>query len=232
MRREGYELAVSRPRVVIKEIDGEKCEPFELLTVDVEEQNQGAVMEEIGQRRGELLEMVPDGKGRVRLDYRIPARGLIGFQGEFMNLTRGTGILSHVFDGYAPVKGEIPERRNGVLVSQDDGAAVAYALWKLQERGRMFVNPGDPVYEGMIIGIHSRDNDLVVNPIRTKQLTNIRASGKDEAILLTPPIALTLEYAVEFIGDDELAEITPKSIRLRKRFLKEHERKRAERAAA
>ena len=232
MRREGYELAVSRPRVVYKVLDGEKCEPFELLTVDVEEQNQGAVMEELGQRRGELREMVPDGKGRVRLDYRIPARGLIGFQGEFMNLTRGTGILSHVFDGYAPVKGEIPERRNGVLVSQDDGTAVAYALWKLQERGRMFVNPGDPVYEGMIIGIHSRDNDLVVNPIRTKQLTNIRASGKDEAILLTPPIPLTLEYAVEFIGDDELAEITPKSIRLRKRFLKEHERKRAERAAA
>jgi GTP-binding protein len=232
MRREGYEVAVSRPRVVYKEIEGEKCEPFELLTVDLEEQNQGAVMEELGRRRGELREMVPDGKGRVRLDYRIPARGLIGFQGEFMNLTRGTGILSHLFDGYAPVKGEIPERRNGVLVSQDDGAAVAYALWKLQERGRMFVNPGDPVYEGMIIGIHSRDNDLVVNPIRTKQLTNIRASGKDEAILLTPPIALTLEYAVEFIGDDELAEITPKSIRLRKRFLKEHERKRAERAAA
>ena len=232
MRREGYELAVSRPRVVYKVLDGEKCEPFELLTVDVEEQNQGAVMEERGPRRGELREMGPDGKGRVRLDYRSPARGLIGFQGEFMNLTRGTGILSHVFDGYAPVKGEIPERRNGVLVSQDDGTAVAYALWKLQERGRMFVNPGDPVYEGMIIGIHSRDNDLVVNPIRTKQLTNIRASGKDEAILLTPPIPLTLEYAVEFIGDDELAEITPKSIRLRKRFLKEHERKRAERAAA
>jgi GTP-binding protein len=232
MRREGYELAVSRPRVVYKEIDGEKCEPFELLTLDVEEENQGSVMEELGRRRGELLEMVPDGKGRVRLDYRIPARGLIGFQGEFMNLTRGTGIMSHVFDSYAPVKGEIPERRNGVLVSQDDGAAVAYALWKLQERGRMFVNPGDPVYEGMIIGIHSRDNDLVVNPIRTKQLTNFRAAGKDDAILLTPPIALTLEYAVEFIGDDELAEITPKSIRLRKRFLKDHERKRAERAAA
>jgi GTP-binding protein len=232
MRREGYEVAVSRPRVVCKEIDGEKCEPFELLTVDLEEQNQGAVMEELGRRRGELRDMQPDGKGRVRLDYRIPARGLIGFQGEFMNLTRGTGIMSHVFDGYAPVKGEIPERRNGVLVSQDDGAAVAYALWKLQERGRMFVSPGDPVYEGMIIGIHSRDNDLVVNPIRTKQLTNFRAAGKDDAILLTPPIALTLEYAVEFIGDDELAEITPKSIRLRKRFLKEHERKRAERAAA
>jgi GTP-binding protein len=232
MRREGYELAVSRPRVVYKEIDGEKCEPFEVLSIDLEEQHQGSVMEELGRRRGELRDMIPDGKGRVRLDYRIPARGLIGFQGEYMNLTRGTGIMSHVFDGYAPVKGEVPERRNGVLVSQDDGAAVAYALWKLQERGRMFVNPGDPVYEGMIIGIHSRDNDLVVNPIRTKQLTNIRAAGKDDAILLTPPIELTLEYAVEFIADDELAEITPKSIRLRKRFLKEHERKRADRAAA
>jgi GTP-binding protein len=232
MRREGYELAVSRPRVVYKEIDGVKCEPFEVLTVDVEDANQGAVMEELGRRRGELLEMQPDGKGRVRLDYRIPARGLIGFQGEFMTLTRGTGVMSHVFDDYGPVKGEIAERRNGVLVSQDDGEAVAYALWKLQERGRMFVSPGDPVYEGMIVGIHSRDNDLVVNPIRTKQLTNIRASGKDEAILLTPPIGLTLEYAVEFIGDDELAEITPKSIRLRKRHLQELDRRRAERAAA
>jgi GTP-binding protein len=232
MRREGYELAVSRPRVVFKEIDGIKSEPYELLTVDVEEANQGAVMEELGRRRGELLDMVPDGKGRVRLDYRITARGLIGFQGEFMTLTRGTGIMSHVFDDYGPMKAELEEHRNGVLVSQDDGAAVAYALWKLQERGRMFVNPGDPVYEGMIIGIHSRDNDLVVNPIRTKQLTNIRAAGKDEAILLTPPIQLTLEYAVEFIADDELAEITPKSIRLRKRFLKEHERKRESRAAA
>jgi GTP-binding protein len=232
MRREGYELAVSRPRVVVKEIGGEKCEPFEVLTIDVEDQNQGGVMEELGRRRGELLDMQPDGKGRVRLDYRIPARGLIGFQGEFMTLTRGTGIMSHVFDDYAPLKGEIPERRNGVLVSQDDGTAVAYALWKLQERGRMFVSPGNPVYEGMIIGIHSRDNDLVVNPIKTKQLTNIRASGKDEAIDLTTPIQLTLEYAVEFIGDDELVEITPKSIRLRKRHLKEHERKRADRAAA
>ena len=232
MRREGYELAVSGPRVVFKEIDGVKSEPYELLTVDVEEANQGAVMEELGRRRGELLDMVPDGKGRVRLDYRITARGLIGFQGEFMTLTRGTGIMSHVFDDYGPMKAELEEHRNGVLVSQDDGAAVAYALWKLQERGRMFVNPGDPVYEGMIIGIHSRDNDLVVNPIRTKQLTNIRAAGKDEAILLTPPIQLTLEYAVEFIADDELAEITPKSIRLRKRFLKEHERKRESRAAA
>src|SRR5687768_6091612 len=232
MRREGYEMAVSRPRVVYKEINGARCEPYEVLTVDVEDANQGGVMEELGHRRGELLDMQPDGKGRVRLDYRIPARGLIGFQGEFMTLTRGTGIMSHVFDDYAPVKGDIEERRNGVLVSQDDGAAVAYALWKLQERGRMFVSPGDPVYEGMIIGIHSRDNDLVVNPIKTKQLTNIRASGKDEAILLTPPIGLTLEYAVEFIGDDELVEITPKSIRLRKRHLKENERRRADRAAA
>jgi GTP-binding protein len=232
MRREGYEVAVSRPRVIYKEIDGARCEPYEALTVDVEDANQGAVMEELGRRRGELRDMQPDGKGRVRLDYRIPARGLIGFQGSFLTMTRGTGIMSHVFDEYAPAKGEMEERRNGVLVSQDDGEAVAYALWKLQERGRMFVSPGDPVYEGMIIGVHSRDNDLVVNPIKTKQLTNIRASGKDEAIDLTPPIGLTLEYAVEFIADDELVEITPQSIRLRKRHLKEHERKRAERAAA
>ncbi len=180
MRREGYELAVSRPRVVYKEVDGERCEPFELLTVDVEETHQGAVMEELGRRRGELLDMQPDAagrnSGRVRLEYRIPARGLIGFQGDFLTMTRGTGVMSHVFDDYAPVKGEIAERRNGVLVSQDDGVAVAYALWKLQERGRMFVSPGDPVYEGMIVGIHTRDNDLVVNPIRTKQLTNRRSA--------------------------------------------------------
>ena len=232
MRREGYELAVSRPRVVLKEIDGEKCEPYELLTVDVEEANQGAVMEELGRRKGDLQDMQSDSRGRVRLEYRIPARGLIGFQGEFMTMTRGTGIMSHVFDDYAAAKAELESHRNGVLVSQDDGVAVAYALWKLQERGRMFVSPGDAVYEGMIVGIHTRDNDLVVNPIRTKQLTNIRASGKDEAIDLTPPIALTLEYAVEFIGEDELAEITPQSIRLRKRYLKEHDRKRAERAGA
>ncbi|MBM3354274.1 MAG: translational GTPase TypA [Betaproteobacteria bacterium] len=237
MRREGYEIAVSRPRVIYKDIDGVKCEPFEVLTVDVEEANQGGVMEELGRRRGELLDMQPDAagtnSGRVRLDYRIPARGLVGFQGEFMTLTRGTGIMSHVFDEYAPAKAEqMAERRNGVLISQDDGAIVAYAIWKLQERGRMFVSPGEPVYEGMIVGIHSRDNDLVVNPIRTKQLTNIRASGKDEAIDLVTPIALTLEYAVEFIADDELVEITPKSIRLRKRFLKESDRRRADRAAA
>jgi GTP-binding protein len=232
MRREGYELAVSRPRVVMKEIDGVVCEPYETLSVDVEAQHQGAVMEALGVRRGELVDMASDAQGRARLDYRIPARGLIGFQGEFMNLTRGTGLVSHVFDAFAPVKGDIPERRNGVLISQEDGDAVAYALWKLQERGRMFVSPGDKLYEGMVIGIHSRDNDLVVNPIKGKQLTNVRASGKDDAILLTPPIALTLEYAVEFIADDELAEITPKSIRIRKRFLKEHERKRASREAA
>ena len=233
MRREGFELAVSRPRVVLKDVGGVKHEPFELLTVDVEEANQGAVMEELGRRRGDLTDMQPDGKGRVRLEYRVPARGLIGFQSEFMTLTRGTGLMSHIFDDYAPVKGgEMAERRNGVLISQDDGEAVAYALWKLQDRGRMFTVPGDPVYEGMIIGIHSRDNDLVVNPIKGKQLTNVRASGTDEAVRLVPPVQMTLEYAVEFIADDELVEITPQSIRLRKRFLKEHERKKAMREAA
>ena len=232
MRREGYELAVSRPRVVMREVGGEMCEPYEALSVDVEEGNQGAVMEALGTRRADLLDMASDGQGRTRLDYRVPARGLIGFQGEFMNLTRGTGLMSHVFDNYAPVKGDIPDRRNGVLISAEDGPAVAYALWKLQERGRMFVSPGEMLYEGIIIGIHSRDNDLVVNPIKGKQLTNVRASGKDEAIALTPPIELTLEYAVEFIADDELVEVTPKSIRIRKRFLKEHERKKAAREAA
>jgi GTP-binding protein len=235
MRREGFELAVSRPRVVFKMVDGVRHEPFEMLSVDVEEVNQGGVMEELGRRRGDLQNMEPDGKGRVRLEYRIPARGLIGFQGEFMTLTRGTGLMSHVFDEYAPVdnsKGELAGRRNGVLISQDDGAAVAYAIWKLQDRGRMFVSHNDPVYEGMIIGIHSRDNDLVVNPIKGKQLTNVRSSGTDEAVRLVPPIQMSLEYAVEFIEDDELVEITPKSIRLRKRHLKEHERKKASRDAA
>ncbi|MCL2162626.1 MAG: translational GTPase TypA [Betaproteobacteria bacterium] len=230
MRREGFELAVGRPRVVYKDIDGVKSEPYELLTVDVEEDHQGGIMEELGRRRGELQDMQPDGKGRVRLEYRIPARGLIGFQGEFLTLTRGTGIASHVFDDYGPLAGNISERRNGVLVSQNDGAAVAYALWNLQERGRMFVSPGEMLYEGMIIGVNSRDNDLVVNPIKGKQLTNIRASGKDEAVNLTPPIDLTLESAVEFISDDELVEITPKNIRLRKRHLKEADRRRAARA--
>ena len=231
MRREGFELGVSRPRVVFKEIDGVRHEPYEMLTVDVEEGNQGAIMEELGRRRGDLQDMQPDGKGRVRLEYRVPARGLIGFQGEFMTLTRGTGLMSHVFDAYEPYdpKIEMAGRRNGVLISQDDGAAVAYALWKLQDRGRMFVSHNDPLYEGMIIGIHSRDNDLVVNPIKGKQLTNVRSSGTDEAVRLVPPILMSLEYAVDFIDDDELVEVTPKSIRLRKRYLKEHERKRASR---
>jgi GTP-binding protein len=233
MRREGYEMAVSRPRVVLHEVDGVKHEPYELLTVDVEDGHQGGVMEELGRRKGEMLDMASDGRGRTRLEYRIPARGLIGFQGEFLTLTRGTGLMSHVFDEYAPVKeGSLGERRNGVLISQDDGAAVAYALWKLQDRGRMFVKPGDALYEGMIIGIHSRDNDLVVNPIKGKQLTNVRASGTDEAVRLVPAIQMSLEYAVEFIDEDELVEVTPQSIRLRKRHLKEHERRRASREAA
>ncbi|MES2237114.1 MAG: translational GTPase TypA [Pseudomonadota bacterium] len=232
MRREGYELAVSRPRVLFKEINGEKCEPYELLTIDIENEHQGGVMEELGRRRGDLQNMESDSKGRVRLEYRIPARGLIGFQGEFLTLTRGTGLASHIFDDYGPMAGVMAERRNGVLISQDDGAAVAYALWKLQDRGRMFVSPGDPLYEGIIIGIHSRDNDLVVNPIKGKQLTNVRSSGTDEAVRLIPPIQVSLESAVEFIADDELVEITPKSIRIRKRFLKEHDRKRAGRSDA
>jgi len=232
MRREGYELAVSRPRVVIREINGEKCEPIEALTVDCEETNQGAVMQALGERRGDLQDMQSDGKGRVRLEYRIPARGLIGFQGDFLTMTRGTGVMSHVFDDYAPMKSDIAERRNGVLISSEPGESVAYALWKLQERGRMFVGPGEQLYEGMIIGIHSRDNDLVVNPVRTKQLTNVRSSGKDDAIMLVPPIQITLESAVEFISDDELVEITPKSIRLRKRYLKETDRKKSGREAA
>ena len=232
MRREGYELAVSKPRVVFHDVGGERQEPFELVTADVEEQHQGGVMQALGERRGELVNMEPDGMGRVRLEYRIPARGLIGFQNEFLNLTRGTGLISNIFDGYDAYRGEIAGRKNGVLISQDDGEIVTYALGKLDDRGRMFVKPGDPVYEGMIVGIHSRDNDLVVNPVRAKQLTNFRVSGKEDAIKITPPIELTLEYAVEFIEDDELVEITPKSIRLRKRHLTEHERRRASRDLA
>jgi GTP-binding protein len=232
MRREGYELAVSRPQVLTKIVDGEVHEPYEALTVDIEDGHQGAVMEALGSRRAELSDMSVNGNGRARLEYRVPARGLIGFQGEFMTLTRGTGLISHIFDGFAPVKGDIPDRHNGVLVSNENGEAVAYALFNLQERGRLFVSPGEKLYEGMIIGIHSRDNDLVVNPIKTKKLTNIRAAGKDDAILLTPPIQLTLEYAVEFIADDELVEVTPTSIRIRKRFLKETDRKRASRSEA
>ena len=226
MRREGFELAVGKPRVVYRDIDGQKCEPYENLTVDVPDDNQGAVMEELGRRRGELTNMESDGNGRTRLEYHIPARGLIGFQGEFMTLTRGVGLMSHVFDDYAPVKPDMPGRHNGVLISQEQGEAVAYALWNLEDRGRMFVSPNDKIYEGMIIGIHSRDNDLVVNPLKGKKLTNIRASGTDEAVRLTTPIKLTLEGAVEFIDDDELVEITPQSIRLRKRYLSELERRR------
>jgi GTP-binding protein len=232
MRREGYELAVSRPQVLTKLIDAEVHEPYEALTVDVEDAHQGAIMEALGTRRADLTDMAVDGNGRVRLEYHVPARGLIGFQGEFMTLTRGTGLISHVFDGYGPMKGEIADRHNGVLVSNENGEAVAYAIFNLQERGRMFVSHGEKVYEGMIIGIHSRANDLVVNPIKTKKLTNIRAAGKDDAILLTPPIQLTLEYAVEFIADDELVEVTPLSIRIRKRLLKETDRKRAARSDA
>ena len=226
MRREGFELAVGKPRVVYRDIDGQKCEPYENLTVDVPDENQGAVMEELGRRRGELTNMESDGNGRTRLEYHIPARGLIGFQGEFMTLTRGVGLMSHVFDDYAPVKPDMPGRHNGVLISQEQGEAVAYALWNLEDRGRMFISPNDKIYEGMIIGIHSRDNDLVVNPLKGKKLTNIRASGTDEAVRLTTPIKLTLEGAVEFIDDDELVEITPQSIRLRKRYLSELERRR------
>ena len=233
MRREGYELAVSRPQVLTKIVDGAVLEPYEALTVDIEESHQGAVMEALGTRRAKLTDMAIDGNsGRARLEYRVPARGLIGFQGEFMTTTRGTGLISHIFDGFAPVEGEIPDRHNGVLISSEQGEAVAYSLFNLQERGRMFVSHGEKLYEGMIIGIHSRENDLVVNPTKTKKLTNIRAAGKDEALILTPPIQLTLEYAVEFIADDELVEVTPISIRIRKRFLKEQDRKKASRSDA
>jgi len=229
MRREGYELAVSKPRVVFKEVNGEKHEPIEMLTVDIEEGHQGGGRQALGERKAELVNMEPDGRGRTRLEYRIPARGLIGFQNEFLNLTRGTGLASNIFDGYEAFRGDIGSRKNGVLISMDEGEIVTYALGKLDDRGRMFVKPGDPVYEGMVVGVHSRDNDLIVNAVRQKQLTNFRVSGKEDAIKITPPIELTLEYAVEFIEDDELVEITPKSIRLRKRHLKEHDRKRASR---
>jgi GTP-binding protein len=230
MRREGYELAVGKPQVLYRTVDGVQHEPYEALTIDIDAEHQGAVMEALGVRKADLTDMIIDDMGRVRLEYRVPARGLIGFQGEFMTMTRGNGLMSHIFDGYAPLKGDIPERRNGVLISNELGEAVAYSLFNLQERGRMFVHPGEKLYPGMIIGIHSRENDLVVNPIKTKKLTNVRAAGKDDAILLTPPIQMTLEYAVEFIDEDELVEVTPESIRIRKRFLNENERKRASRA--
>jgi GTP-binding protein len=233
MRREGYELGVSRPEVIVREVDGEKQEPYEQLTVDVEEEHQGGVMQKLGERGGELKDMVPDGKGRVRLDYIMPARGLIGFRTEFLTATQGTGLLYSVFDHYGPFKrGDFGQRQNGVLIANGAGKALAYALFNLQERGRMFIGPGEEVYEGMVIGIHSRDNDLVVNPLKAKQLTNIRAAGSDENILLTPAIRMTLEQALEFIDDDELVEVTPHHIRLRKKLLLEHERKRASRASA
>lgn len=233
MRREGYELAVSRPQVIMKTVGEEQHEPYELLIVDVAEAYQGSVIELLGQRKGELKSMDNDGKGRARLEYIIPSRGLMGFRNEFLTATAGTGLLHHVFDHYGPSKaGTIAERRNGVLISNGVGKATAYAIWNLQDRGRMFISPQTDVYEGMIIGIHSRDNDLVVNVTREKQLTNIRAAGSDENILLTPPIQMSLEQALEFIGDDELVEITPQSIRLRKKQLLEHERKRAERQKA
>jgi GTP-binding protein len=231
MRREGYELAVSRPRAVVKEIDGVLQEPFESVTIDLDESSQGAVMQALGERGGQLTGMIADGKGRVRLDYMMPSRGLIGFQTEFRTLTSGTGILHHIFDHFGPVLDrEIAQRQNGVLIANSQGKALAYALFSLQERGRLMIGHGDEVYEGQIIGIHSRDNDLVVNPLKAKKLTNMRAAGRDENIILTPPIRFTLEQAMEFIADDELVEVTPSFIRLRKRALKEHERKRAGRA--
>ena len=231
MRREGYEVAVSRPEVIEKEIDGVLCEPFESLVSDVESQHQGGVIEALAKRGGQMKNMVPDGKGRVRLEYAIPTRGLIGFQTEFMSMTSGTGLVFHNFDHYGEkVESDVGERRNGVLISNEQGKVLSYALFNLQERGRLLVEHGDEVYEGQIIGIHTRDNDLVVNALKGKKLTNMRASGSDEKIIMTPPLRLSLEQALEFINDDELVEITPKFIRVRKRFLKENERKRSERA--
>jgi GTP-binding protein len=232
MRREGYELGVSRPEVIQKEIEGVTCEPYEQVTVDVEEIHQGSIMEKLGDRGGELRNMVPDGKGRVRLDYYMPSRGLIGFRTEFLTATQGTGLIYSIFDQYAPAKkGNIGQRNNGVLISNGKGKALGYALFNLQERGRLFIGHGEEVYEGMIIGIHSRDNDLVVNPLKAKQLTNIRAAGSDENIILTPPIRMSLEQALEFIDDDELVEVTPHFIRVRKKFLKETDRKRSSRSS-
>ncbi len=232
MRREGYELAISRPEVIMREEAGVTHEPFETLTVDVEEAYQGRVMENLGERRAQLRDMLPDGRGRVRLDYLITSRGLIGFRSEFLTISSGTGLMYHAFDHYGPrLEGNLAERNNGVMVSMSAGKALAYALFNLQERGRLFIGHGVEVYEGMVIGIHSRSNDLVVNPLKAKQLTNIRAAGTDENLLLTPPVLTTLEYALEFINDDELVEVTPESIRIRKKFLREHERKRASRAA-
>ncbi len=232
MRREGYEFSVSRPEVIVRETDGRKEEPYEDLVVDVETEHQGAIMEALGTRRGQLQDMMPDGAGRVRLSYEIPSRGLIGFRSEFLTLTSGSGILTGVFSRYGPLEGQVANQRvNGVLVSMSTGKALAFALFNLEKRGRLLIGPGEEVYEGMVIGIHSRDNDLAVNPLKGKQLTNIRAAGSDENVILTPPVRLTLEAALEFIGDDELVEVTPGAIRVRKRLLTETERKRAGRMA-
>ena len=233
MRREGYELAVSRPEVIFREIDGRLCEPFEQLTVDIQDSSQGGIMQALGERKGELKNMVSDGNGRVRLDYIIPSRGLIGFQTEFLTLTSGTGLIYHVFDHYAEaLQDEITRRHNGALISNSTGKALAFALFNLQERGKMLIEPGSEVYEGQVVGIHARENDLTVNPLKAKQLTNIRAAGSDENIMLTPPVRFTLEQALEFIEEDELVEITPAAIRIRKKFLKLHERKQATRKIA
>ena len=227
MRREGYELGVSRPEVLLKELEGELCEPYEHLTVDVLKEHQGGVMEKLGLRKGELRDMVPDDKGRVRLDYKIASRGLIGFRAEFMTLTSGEGLIYHAFDHYgAQLKERIGERSNGVLISKEEGKTLSYSLFNLQDRGKLFVDHGDPVYEGMIVGIHSRNNDLVVNPVKGKQLTNMRAAGSDENTLLVPPIRMSLEQSLGFINEDELVEVTPRFIRIRKKYLKEHQRKR------
>ncbi|MGB5605615.1 MAG: translational GTPase TypA, partial [Gammaproteobacteria bacterium] len=233
MRREGFELGVSRPEVIIREIDGERQEPYEQVTVDVEEAHQGTIMEKLGDRGGDLTDMAPDGRGRVRLDYVMPSRGLIGFRTEFLTGTQGTGLIYSVFSHYGPIKpGNYGQRVNGVLIANSTGKALGYALFNLQERGRLFIGHGEEVYKGSIIGIHSRSNDLVVNPLKAKQLTNIRAAGTDENILLTTPIRMSLEQALEFIDDDELVEVTPNHIRLRKKQLEEHERKRTARTAS
>jgi GTP-binding protein len=233
MRREGFELGVSRPEVIQKTIDGKVCEPYEQLVIDIDEQHQGGVMEELGLRRAELAQLVLDGKGRVRLEFIVPARGLIGFRSQFLTMTSGSGIMTHIFDHYGPVTTAVlAARQNGVLVSMVTGKSLAYALHALQERGRLFLDPNIQVYEGQIVGLHSRGNDLVVNPTKAKQLTNVRASGTDEALTLSPPVKHTLEQALEFIEEDELVEVTPESIRLRKKWLLEHERKRASRSAA
>jgi GTP-binding protein len=233
MRREGFELAVGRPQVITKEIDGQLCEPYENLTIDVEEIHQGGVMERLGSRKADLKNMVPDGQGRVRLEYMAPTRGLIGFRSEFLTLTQGSGLMFHTFDHYAPrAVGEVGQRPKGAIISMESGKALAFALWNIQERGKLFIGHGTEVYEGMIIGINARDEDMIVNPLKGKKLTNMRASGTDEAVVLVTPIRLTLEYALEFINDDELVEVTPQSIRVRKKLLLEHERKKASRASA